>query len=579
MVWVMVTLLSYFSGGLQSMMLPWLVLVPVLALIFLRTPLERVWVGLCGVSMMMLFLLPQPSKDWLYVSQIPNVFNVSIVAGLLLMVYTITRSFRMQQDNLLLVSEEQNEELRAVEEELRQSIEELSATQEALAIKEAEASSIINSLREHFLVQEIDKAGVITYVNDKTKTFSGIPESAFEGKSFNQFFTIEDPVDGISFKWKRLLAGQSTELSAKFRHSKNELWMQTTLAPIADSRGSVSRILSIGQDVTRLKSQEKEIKNLNQELYRTLEEVAAQNALISIRQDKTKCYLDALNDLAKSQGIIEGDLDLAYQEILMKATKVLETSRMSIWRFDKVKRCIECLALCNKGVKENVDSMVFYQHEVQPYFDTIASEGIIVAEDAAKHPATSCFTKTYLIPNNIKSMLDVPYFEHGMFAGVLCCEQEGEIRKWEQEDIIFVRSIGDLLSMAMNSHLRRRSMAEIESQKEMIMEQNKQLKSFAGEIAAINESLELRVAERTMTLHEQNKKLMEYAFVNAHLLRGPLSRIMGLIELIKIEKSTNEILKLSELLIVSAQELDAVVHRITDILHEGKPMDRNALRV
>jgi PAS domain S-box-containing protein len=576
--WVIVLVLVYFSGGLTSPVLPSLILIPILALIFLPHPLERVWVGICIGCLVLLFLSPGPAEKWTYVSPWPGAFNATIVVGLLLMTYTITRSFRTQQDHLLSSAEENNEELRAAEEELRQSIEELSATQDALAAKEAEAASIINSLREHFLVQEIDKAGVITYVNNKTKNFSGLPEVAFEGKNFNQFFTVENAANGISFKWKRLLAGQSTEFNTKLLQTKDELWMLTTLAPIIDNKGTVSRILSIGQDITRLKNQEREISQLNEKLYATLEDMAAQNAVISIRQDKTQRYLDVLIELAKSKGIVEGDMDLAYEEILSSATSVLDISRIGIWRFDKFKRSIECLALCHHGKKTEIKSLQFYESQVSPYITAVAKEGVIVAEDAATHPATSCFNTIYLKPNNIKSMLDVPYFEHGAFAGVLCCEQEENYRIWEQEDIIFVKSIGDLLSMAVNASLRKRSIHAIEIQKEKIIEQNKQLTRFASEIAAINESLELRVAERTMTLNEQNKKLMEYAFVNAHLLRGPLSRIMGLVELIKIERSSDEIQKLAELLITSAKELDGVVHRITTILHEGKPVDRNILR-
>src|SRR6187549_681374 len=51
------------------------------------------------------------------------------------------------------------------------------------------------------------------------------------------------------------------------------------------------------------------------------------------------------------------------------------------------------------------------------------------------------------------------------------------------------------------------------------------------ELDVLNKSLESKVAERTQKLEEQNKKLRDHAFYNAHLLRGPFCRIQGLIQL------------------------------------------------
>ena len=119
---------------------------------------------------------------------------------------------------------------------------------------------------------------------------------------------------------------------------------------------------------------------------------------------------------------------------------------------------------------------------------------------------------------------------------------------------------------------------EIASQKEKILQQHEALVQYAADISASNESLESKVQERTRVLNEQNQKLTEYAFVNAHLLRGPLCRIMGLSELIKSEKCADEIPKLAILLDSSVQELDEVVRKITAILDQGRILDRDAIK-
>lgn len=64
---------------------------------------------------------------------------------------------------------------------------------------------------------------------------------------------------------------------------------------------------------------------------------------------------------------------------------------------------------------------------------------------------------------------------------------------------------------------------------------NEEIQTQAEEIAVINENLEALVRKRTEELEKKNKALEEYAFINAHKLRGPVASILGLIHLLKKE--------------------------------------------
>jgi signal transduction histidine kinase len=57
----------------------------------------------------------------------------------------------------------------------------------------------------------------------------------------------------------------------------------------------------------------------------------------------------------------------------------------------------------------------------------------------------------------------------------------------------------------------------------------------------------------------QNEKLIEFAFLNAHKVRGPLARVLGLSMLIKKDLSLEEIRDLNEKIQQSATELDNVI--------------------
>ena len=436
-VWLMTLVPIYYSGGPVSLVLPWLMLVPILSLVLLSKKWQFVWLGIPILSPFIFFVVPQPQSIWVYISPWPAIYNSTLFVGLALMVYLLVNTFKLQQHNLLLHSEKHNEELRATEEELRQSMEELSATRDTLS---------------------------------------------------------------------------------------------------------------------------------------------EQNLLITDRQVKTNNYLLTLIDLTTCKGILEGNLQAAYSQILSDTSNSLGCTRISIWRHNDSGSYIECVSLFDVAVTNPITGTKLYEADYAPYFKVVLSESIINAEDAGTHEATSCFTESYLKPLDIYSLLDVPYYEDGKFEGVICCEQQHSFRVWDQEDIIFVKSVADLLSLAMDSSLRKQAEMEIASQKEKILQQHEALIQYAADISASNESLESKVQERTSVLNEQNQKLTEYAFVNAHLLRGPLCRIMGLSELIKSEKCADEISKLAIMLDSSVKELDDVVRKITAILYQGRILDRDAIK-
>lgn len=68
--------------------------------------------------------------------------------------------------------------------------------------------------------------------------------------------------------------------------------------------------------------------------------------------------------------------------------------------------------------------------------------------------------------------------------------------------------------------------------------QNTELATREEETRAINENLETLVEARTRELENQNRALAEFAFINAHMLRGPVCRIQGLLHL--MERDPNQ---------------------------------------
>ncbi|MEL7004488.1 MAG: triple tyrosine motif-containing protein, partial [Bacteroidota bacterium] len=98
-----------------------------------------------------------------------------------------------------------------------------------------------------------------------------------------------------------------------------------------------------------------------------------------------------------------------------------------------------------------------------------------------------------------------------------------------------------------------------------IEEKNEKLMLQSEQIFTINEKLEDTVNERTHQLQEQNSILVEYAFINSHELRGPICRILGLLELIG-KTNDEEKEKIIAMIRTTGIELDEVSRSINSML-------------
>jgi signal transduction histidine kinase len=135
----------------------------------------------------------------------------------------------------------------------------------------------------------------------------------------------------------------------------------------------------------------------------------------------------------------------------------------------------------------------------------------------------------------------------------------------------------------INDELKEK-ISEISQQNELlkfhqgeIFHKNEVLKLQAEEIKAINESLEERVKERTQVLEEKNMQLAEYAFINSHVLRAPLSTMMGLINLISYSELSDEDQKIYQHLRETANALDSIIFKINDAIGNRAHFDRKYL--
>ena len=104
---------------------------------------------------------------------------------------------------------------------------------------------------------------------------------------------------------------------------------------------------------------------------------------------------------------------------------------------------------------------------------------------------------------------------------------------------------------------------ELTAQSDELFTKNELLEKSHTEINYINTNLELLVEQRTSLIEAQKKKLIEYAYYNAHKVRGPLARILGIVNLLKVDHQTKPE-ALHQYLSESAAQLDEIINEINN---------------
>lgn len=155
--------------------------------------------------------------------------------------------------------------------------------------------------------------------------------------------------------------------------------------------------------------------------------------------------------LSRDSVFISADRTARLEKIAGFCSRSLGISRVSVWKLDKTFKRLDCEVLYTMA-GEDFRTQVPSLHEANfpNYFAAIKQQRLINADKARSDERTAEFTHSYLVPENISSMLDVPVFSAGELSGILCLEQLDE-RQWKIPEMALATSIADLISL-INLH-------------------------------------------------------------------------------------------------------------------------------
>jgi PAS domain S-box-containing protein len=146
--------------------------------------------------------------------------------------------------------------------------------------------------------------------------------------------------------------------------------------------------------------------------------------------------------------------------ILSVTAHTLGADRVSMWRFERGRDWIVCANLYERVFDRHGSGLTLSRAGAPRYFEALDSERVIDASDARNDARTNEFLASYLVPNEIHAMLDVPLRQNGVTVGVFCAEHTSP-RAWSLDEQHFAIAIAHLMVAALADEERRAAVARL----------------------------------------------------------------------------------------------------------------------
>jgi len=126
--------------------------------------------------------------------------------------------------------------------------------------------------------------------------------------------------------------------------------------------------------------------------------------------------------------------------------------RVSMWKFEGGAGRLNLLCFASKTAGGELDTTEqrLPQAHFRDYFNALIERGTYVSSDAMNDPALQAMRELYLVPHNVRSLLDAAFMLNGRAYGMVCCEETAAPRDWRAGDVLALRAMVTRLALLMS---------------------------------------------------------------------------------------------------------------------------------
>ena len=359
------------------------------------------------------------------------------------------------------------------------------------------------------IIYETDSNGKYTFINKYSEKISGYKPNELLGRYYHEFIRADYKEQVIAFYCKPEKSKTSFETLVFPIINKNEqtTWLSHNVSIKRNEFDKIIGYTVIARDITLLK--EIETKKTRKE-------------------QKIKTYNETLKNITLKNQLKSEVFDETLSYTIKTIAEKVEINRVSYWDYEKDSLKCKKLYFLDKDLFE--DGTILYRKDIPNYFEAIEKENQIIAPDVYKSNDTLEFCDDYFHSNEIYSLLDTPIYLNGELIGVLCLESTFKIKKWDNEDINFARSVSDFLAVAIETNQRLEAEKKLEYKNKILTEITRLTNKFLinrdkreifnevlntiGTVIQVDKMSYFELNHETQTLSQKNRWFSESKTMN-----------------------------------------------------------------
>ena len=300
-------------------------------------------------------------------------------------------------------------------------------TEVALLVSENKKAAILKAIPDLLFVFNQNGDYLEIFTEDDSKLF--LTREALIGKNISDLFPPDIAVNAKtafaqSLQTKKLVQFFYTT----YVNAKTE-YFEARIVP-----ASGSTVLTIVRDITERK---------------LAEEAVFQS------QERARAQRNAIARIAEDEAISSDGFTGSFKKLMEEIALAIQVERASIWLFSEDKTVLQCIALFENETKRHSSGATLQSVDYPRYFEAIKHESRISANDAQNDPRTNEFTKGYLVPLGIYSMLDAGIYAEGELIGVVCFEHTAQKRTWHSDEESFASTIASIVAQTLANSERK----------------------------------------------------------------------------------------------------------------------------